>query len=99
MQDSGTKRPGRAFAGQVVLVSGARQGIGAAIARAFIGEGARVAALVHKREQAQEVEAWLASGGICVAADVTNEGECRAAVRECEDQLGAWNVPVSAAGI
>ncbi|TMD75606.1 MAG: SDR family NAD(P)-dependent oxidoreductase [Chloroflexi bacterium] len=99
MQDFETGRPGRAFAGQVVLVSGARQGIGAAIARAFIGEGARIAALVHKPEQAQEVEAWLASAGICVTADVTNEGECRAAVRECEDQLGACNVLVNAAGI
>src|SRR5438034_387205 len=99
MQDFETGRPGRAFAGQVVLVSGARQGIGAAIARAFIAEGARIAALVHKPEQAQEVEDWLASAGICVTADVTNEGECRAAVRECEDQLGACNVLVNAAGI
>src|SRR5256886_917741 len=99
MQDSETRRSGRAFEGEVVLVSGARQGIGAAIARAFIGEGARIAALVHKPEQAQEVEAWLASAGICVTADVTNEGECRAAVRECEDQLGACNVLVNAAGI
>src|SRR5260370_6370367 len=94
-----TGRPGRAFAGQVALVSGARHGIGAAIARAFIGEGARVAALVHKPEQVQEVEAWLDSSGICLAADVTNEGECRAAVRECEDQLGACDVLVNAAGI
>jgi 3-hydroxybutyrate dehydrogenase len=99
VQDSGTTPPGAAFAGQVVLVSGARQGIGAAIARAFIGEGARVAALVHKPEQAQEVEDWLASAGICIPADVTNEGECRAAVRKCEDQLGACNVLVNAAGI
>jgi 3-hydroxybutyrate dehydrogenase len=99
MHDSGTRRPGQAFTGQVVLVSGARQGIGAAIARAFIGEGARVAALVHKAEQAQEVEQWLASAGICVTADVTNEGDCRAAVRECEDQLGACDVLVNAAGI
>jgi len=99
MHDSGTRRPGQTFAGQVVLVSGARQGIGAAIARAFIGEGARVAALVHKPEQVQEVEDWLASAGICIPADVTNEGECRAAVRECEDQLGACNVLVNAAGI
>jgi NAD(P)-dependent dehydrogenase (short-subunit alcohol dehydrogenase family) len=99
MQGSGARRPARAFAGQVALVSGARQGIGAAVARAFLGEGARVAALVRKPEQAQEVEQWLASAGICVAADVTNEGECRAAVRECEDRLGACNVVVNAAGI
>ena len=89
----------KTFAGQVVLVSGARQGIGAAIARAFIGEGARVAALVRNPDQAQEVEHWLGSAGTCVAADVTNEDECRAAVRECEDRLGACDVLVNAAGI
>jgi 3-hydroxybutyrate dehydrogenase len=99
MQVSGASLPGRAFAGQVVLVSGARQGIGAAITRAFIGEGARVAALVHKAEQAKEVEHWLASAGICITADVTNEGDCRAAALECKDRLGACDVLVNAAGI
>ena len=84
---------------QVVLVSGARQGIGAAIARAFAGEGARVAALVRKPEQRQEVEKWLGPAGICVAADVTDESECLAAVRECESRLGACDVLVNAAGI
>jgi NAD(P)-dependent dehydrogenase (short-subunit alcohol dehydrogenase family) len=99
MQQPAPRRPGQAFAGQVVLVSGARQGIGAAIARAFIGEDARVAALVHKPEQAHEVEDWLASAGICLIADVTDEAACRAAVRECEDRLGACDVLVNAAGI
>src|SRR5215831_9686580 len=89
----------RAFEGRVVLVSGARQGIGAAVARAFIGEGARIAAVVRKEEQAPEVEHWLGSAGICLTADVTDEGACRAAVRECEDQLGVCDVLVNAAGI
>ena len=83
----------------VVLVSGARQGIGAAIARAFIAEGARVAALVRKPEQRHEVEKWLGQAGICVAGDVTDEAECAAAVRECEQRLGACDVLVNAAGI
>lgn len=83
----------------VVLVSGARQGIGAAIARAFIAEGARVAALVRKPEQTHEVERWPAPPEICLAADVTDEDACRAAVRECEQQLGSCDVLVNAAGI
>jgi NAD(P)-dependent dehydrogenase (short-subunit alcohol dehydrogenase family) len=87
------------MAQQVVLVSGARQGIGAAIARAFIAQGASVAALVRNREQILEVEHRLASAGICIAADVTDEGECRAAVRECESRLGGCDVLVNAAGI
>ena len=44
--------------GKVALVSGARQGIGAAIGRAFIAEGARVAALLRRPDQAAEVEPW-----------------------------------------
>jgi NAD(P)-dependent dehydrogenase (short-subunit alcohol dehydrogenase family) len=90
---------GRALAGQVVLVSGARQGIGAAIARAFTAEGARVAAMVRNPRQAHEVESWLGSAGICVSADVTIEDECRSAVSECEQRLGACDVLVNAAGI
>jgi NAD(P)-dependent dehydrogenase (short-subunit alcohol dehydrogenase family) len=90
---------GQALAGKVALVSGARQGIGAAIAQAFIGEGARVAALLRSRDHAPEVERWLGSAGICVAADVTDEGACRAAVHDCEHRLGGCDVLVNAAGI
>lgn len=99
MRNPGWSQTGRAFEGKVVLVSGARQGIGAAVVRAFIGEGARVAALLRTPDQAPEVENWLASAGICVFADVTDEAACRAAVRECEERLGTCNVLVNAAGI
>jgi NAD(P)-dependent dehydrogenase (short-subunit alcohol dehydrogenase family) len=86
-------------AGRVVLVSGARQGIGAAVARAFIAEGARVAALVRDAGQAPEVERWLGAEGICAAADVTSEEQCHAAVRVCESRLGTCDVLVNAAGV
>ena len=85
--------------GKVALVSGARQGIGAAIGRAFIAEGARIAALLRTPDQVADVEPWLASAGICIFADVTDEAACRAAVRQCEERLGACDVLVNAAGI
>jgi 3-hydroxybutyrate dehydrogenase len=90
---------GSALDGKVALVSGARQGIGAAIVRAFVDEGARVAALVRTPDQIAEVELPLLSGGICVSADITDEAACRVAVRECEQRLGACDVLVNAAGI
>jgi NAD(P)-dependent dehydrogenase (short-subunit alcohol dehydrogenase family) len=90
---------GSALKGKVALVSGARQGIGAAIVQAFIAEGARVAALVRTRDQAAEVEPLLATVGICVYADITDEAACRQAVRECDERLGACDVLVNAAGI
>ena len=88
-----------ALEGKVALVSGARQGIGAAIVRAFISEGARVAALVRTRDQAAELEPSLASAGICVYADITDEAACRRAVRESDERIGACDVLVNAAGI
>ncbi len=88
-----------ALEGKVALVSGARQGIGAAIVRAFISEGARVAALVRTRDQAAELEPSLASAGICVYADITDEAACRQAVRESDERIGACDVLVNAAGI
>jgi NAD(P)-dependent dehydrogenase (short-subunit alcohol dehydrogenase family) len=90
---------GSALKGKIALVSGARQGIGAAIVQAFIADGARVAALIRTRDQAAELEPLLASAGICVSADITDEAACRAAVRECEERLGACDVLVNAAGI
>jgi NAD(P)-dependent dehydrogenase (short-subunit alcohol dehydrogenase family) len=90
---------GGALEGKVTLVSGARQGIGAAIVRAFIAEGACVAALVRTRDQAAEVEPLLAPHGICVYADITDEAACRRAVRESDERIGACDVLVNAAGI
>ena len=95
----GQSARGSALKGKVALVSDARQGIGAAIVRAFIAEGARVAALVRTRDQAAEVGPSLASAGICVYADITDEAACREAVRECDERLGACDVLVNAAGI
>ena len=99
MPSMGHRVLGSALKGKVALVSGARQGIGAAIVRAFIGEGARVAALVRTPDQTAAVEHMLASAGICVCADVTDQEACLAAVRECEERLGAIDVLVNAAGI
>jgi 3-hydroxybutyrate dehydrogenase len=99
MPDPGRSGLGSALEGKVALVSGARRGIGAAIVRAFISQGAQVAALIRTPDQAAEVQPLLASAGICVYADVTDEAACRAAVRECEERLGACDVLVNAAGI
>jgi 3-hydroxybutyrate dehydrogenase len=99
MSGMGQSVRGSTLEGKVALVSGARQGIGAAIVRAFIAEGARVAALVRTRDQAAEVEPLIASAGICVFADITDEAACREAARKVEERLGACDVLVNAAGI
>jgi 3-oxoacyl-[acyl-carrier protein] reductase len=58
---------------QIVLVTGAGRGLGAAIATAFVREGARV--IINYRQSAQAAEALAASLGdraIAIQADVTD---------------------------
>ncbi|HEY1044517.1 MAG TPA: SDR family NAD(P)-dependent oxidoreductase [Telluria sp.] len=70
--------------GRVAIVTGATSGIGEAIARRFIEEGASVALVGHGDEQGRKVEAALrqAGKGQCayVHADVSDSAQVRAAV-------------------
>lgn len=66
------------LAGTTALVSGATRGIGLAIARALAEEGACVAVAARSADDVRRVAAEL--GGVAVAADLTTEAGCRAAV-------------------
>jgi len=90
-----------ALDGKVALVTGSSRGIGAAIAKLFASEGAKVA--VHGRDAAKlaatrdEIDQ---AGGrvISVAADVTRFGEIEAMRRRIEQELGPIDVLVANAG-
>jgi 3-oxoacyl-[acyl-carrier protein] reductase len=87
--------------GKVALVTGSSRGIGAAIAKRFAGEGARVA--VHGRDEAAMVatrrEIEEAGGrAIAVAADVTRYAEIEAMRDRIERELGPIDVLVANAG-
>ena len=83
---------------KVVLISGATKGIGAATARAFAAEGARVAILGRDLIAGRRLTAELA-GSIFVAADLVSETDCQRAVQETFDSLGKIDVLVSNAGV
>ncbi|HXH88300.1 MAG TPA: SDR family oxidoreductase [Gaiellaceae bacterium] len=87
------------LAGKGVLVTGASGGIGAACARAFAAEGARV--LVHYHlgeERAREVAAEL--GGVpIVQADLTDEREVDRMWEEARATLGRIEVCAAVAGV
>ncbi|MBN1844877.1 MAG: SDR family oxidoreductase [Sedimentisphaerales bacterium] len=78
------------IAGKRVLVTGASQGIGRAIARGFAGEGCRVAVLARREEELEAVVAEMGGrekGHACCAVDLMPPGAPTQAVRKLtEDQ-------------
>ena len=87
--------------GRAVLVTGASRGIGAAVARAFAGQGDRVAVHYGEREgEAREVCASLAGDGhVVVGADLRDADATRRAVDEAAAALGGLDVVVNNAAM
>lgn len=88
-----------AFAGKVVVVTGASSGIGRAAALGFSREGASVV-LVSRDQAALAVVAAQASGPTAVvAADVTVDDTPARVIGEAVARFGGLDVLVNAAGI
>lgn len=78
-----------------ILVTGAGRGLGAAIARAFHGEGARVAINYrHSQAAAEALAAELGPRAAAFRADVTDPAEVAAMVGQITASLGAPDVLV-----
>src|SRR3712207_2605572 len=87
------------LAGKRVLVTGASGGIGAATARAFAAEGARVGVHYHRgHERAEAVAAELGDSAVVVGADLTQEDEVERLFAELRSAMGGVDVCAAVAG-
>ena len=79
------------FSGRVALVTGGSSGIGAAVARRLLDEGARVASF--------DLDAEAPDGVLALAGDVARSVEVEAAVAQVHVQLGPIDILVCSAGV
>ena len=86
------------FAGKSVMVTGATSGIGHAVAHAFRGNGAAVAAIGRNQVALDELYATEGNEVLKAPADVTDSDAMRRVVGEVIKTFGRLDVLVNAAG-
>lgn len=86
------------FAGRTAVVTGAASGIGAAIARRLVGEGANVVGLDISTDALDALAAELGDAFLPVTADVTDEEAVSGAIDAGGDRFGGIDVAFNVAG-
>jgi NAD(P)-dependent dehydrogenase (short-subunit alcohol dehydrogenase family) len=76
------------LSGKTAIITGGASGIGAATARLFVDEGARVLIADTQRERGEELARQLGDAATFRRVDVTREDDVHAAV---EDVVGRWD--------
>jgi len=89
----------RGLTGKGVLITGGASGIGAATARRFLEEGARLVVLDRDPEGRRRIAAELPALAGVLAADVSRLEDVRQAFAEAVELLGAVDVLINNAGI
>ena len=88
--------------GKAAVITGAGQGIGAAIARLFAVEGARLVLADMRSGPAQGVVDEITAGGgeaVFVQADVTSDSDCKRMIDTAVERYGSLDIVVNNAGI
>jgi NAD(P)-dependent dehydrogenase (short-subunit alcohol dehydrogenase family) len=84
--------------GRVAVITGGASGIGAATARLFVEEGARVLIADMQRDVGEEYAASLGENADFRAVNVTNEDDVAAAIAQAHDRWGTLDVIFNNAG-
>ena len=87
------------IADHVFLVTGAGSGLGAAVARALVADGARVVVFDRDRESGEWIVSALGANARFAAGDVTSEADSAAAVALALEAFGHLHGLVNCAGI
>ena len=90
------------FQSRIVLVTGASRGIGRAIARAYLNEGAKVALVSRDRSRLDDLASeWNRSGrrALAIQCDVSEADQVVSAFDKVEEAWGKLDVVVNNAGI
>jgi NAD(P)-dependent dehydrogenase (short-subunit alcohol dehydrogenase family) len=83
------------LAGKVVVVTGGAGGIGEAITRAFVAQGAKVGFLDIDTARGAALQAELGADALFVVCDLTDIPALKAAVQTLRDGLGAIDVLIN----
>lgn len=83
----------------VFLVTGGGSGLGAATARRLAGAGARIAILDLQKEAGDELARELGAQTLCCQADVTDEAQVAAAIKESCSRFGTLHGAINCAGV
>lgn len=84
---------------KVAIITGAAQGMGAAHAKRFIEEGAKVVLTDLNEEKGSTLAAELGESAIFVKHNVTSEDEWAVVIKKAEEAFGPVNILVNNAGI
>ena len=88
--------------GKVVLVTGGSKGIGEAIVRCLLAEGARVANINRSREEGVALEEEYAGQGkdcFFIQADLTSVAACQQSVEAVLEKYGRIDMVINNAGV
>ncbi|MDO4553094.1 MAG: 3-oxoacyl-[acyl-carrier-protein] reductase [Bacillota bacterium] len=96
----GTPEQGGLLAGQTAVVTGGSRGIGAAVCRAFVSAGARVAFLCREKgEGAAALEKELSPSAKAYSCDVSSAAQVDRIFREILEDFGRIDILVNNAGV
>ncbi len=84
---------------RVAVVTGASSGIGAALALALSGAGARLALTAHRRDRLEEVAPGCPGQNFALVGDITDPRHRTALLKETEAAFGGLDILVNNAGL